>query len=125
LKRVIQCSVPAFALLLFCAALAGGQGATRETAGTITHAGQERTYLVHVPASYDGKKALPLVLALHGGGASGRSMIGLAKLNELADRHGFLVAYPDGVNRRWKRRPPVGTDGPPNRGRRRFPLRAD
>jgi polyhydroxybutyrate depolymerase len=28
-------------------------------------------------------------------------MIGLAKFNELADRHGFVVAYPDGLNRRW------------------------
>jgi polyhydroxybutyrate depolymerase len=34
----------------------------------ITHGGERRSYLVHLPPAYNGKKALPLVLILHGGG---------------------------------------------------------
>jgi polyhydroxybutyrate depolymerase len=63
--------------------------------------GLERTYLVHVPRGYDGKRALPLVLGLHGGGGQGRSMNNLAGWNKASDEHGFLIAYPDGVRRRW------------------------
>jgi poly(3-hydroxybutyrate) depolymerase len=56
MKPAIQRSVRALALMFACAVLAGGQAVTRETAGTITHAGQERAYRVYVPPSYDGTK---------------------------------------------------------------------
>jgi polyhydroxybutyrate depolymerase len=101
MKHAIPRTVPAIALLLIFAVPAGGQRSSRDAAQTITHGGQERTYRVYVPPSYDGKKPVALVLVLHGGGGAGRSMIGLAKFNELADRHGFVVAYPDGLFRRW------------------------
>jgi len=46
---------------------------------------------------------MPLVFVLHGGGGSGSAMegIGLRQFNRLADRHGFVVVYPDGVGRGW------------------------
>jgi polyhydroxybutyrate depolymerase len=58
-----------------------------------------RHYLLHVPASYDGKKAVPVVLALHGGASNARQMVGFCGLNDKADQVGFLVVYPSGTGR--------------------------
>ncbi len=59
--------------------------------------GLERRYIVHTPAGWDGQSRLPLVISLHGGmgrGALQRTMTGF---NEVADRHKFMVVYPDGT----------------------------
>jgi polyhydroxybutyrate depolymerase len=44
-----------------------------------------------------------LVLALHGGGGTDARMVQLTGggFNTLADRDGFLVAYPDGLEKHW------------------------
>jgi polyhydroxybutyrate depolymerase len=72
-----------------------------EIHGSLLSDGVTRTYLLHVPPSYTADSGWPLVLALHGGGAQGRSMPGLTGLSRLADRYGFLVIYPDGRGRSW------------------------
>lgn len=93
-----------FALLLFVlvgATSAGAQVRTGEIEGTLEAGGATRTYRVYVPARYDGKKPVPLVIALHGGGGAGRGMNTLTRLNDVADAHGFLVVYPDGRFRHW------------------------
>jgi polyhydroxybutyrate depolymerase len=64
----------------------------------LTHAGRERTYSVHVPATLT-STAVPLVLVFHGGG--GRSVERFARMNPIADREGFIAAYPDGVEGNW------------------------
>ncbi len=56
-----------------------------------------RTYLLHVPRSYDPDKPTPLVLALHPFATNGPMMVRISGLSETADRHGFLVAYPNGT----------------------------
>jgi len=59
----------------------------------------ERPFGLVEPSSYDGS-ATPLVLALHGLGHSGAGYAGpggTSGLAELAETHGFFVAYPDGV----------------------------
>lgn len=63
--------------------------------------GLERTYMLHRPARSGTGQSLPLVLAFHGTGGQGPSMQGLSGLNAIADREGFLVAYPDGIDRHW------------------------
>jgi polyhydroxybutyrate depolymerase len=68
---------------------------------SLTVGGMERDYLLHVPPGMQSGRAVPLVLAFHGGGARAWSMPGLTHLDELADGEGFLVAYPDGLDRRW------------------------
>jgi polyhydroxybutyrate depolymerase len=73
-----------------------------DNVATLAHGGYDRTYRLHIPASYDGVQPLPLVLALHGGGGTGENMVRLTgDLNDLADAEGFLVAYPDGVEKHW------------------------
>jgi polyhydroxybutyrate depolymerase len=64
--------------------------------------GQPRTYELYMPASLSKSAPAPLVIALHGGLGQGRSMATLSGFSQLADREGFLVAYPDGLRRHWR-----------------------
>ena len=67
----------------------------------ITVEGHARTYSLHVPEDYDGKKVMPLLLALHGRLGTGAGQEKLAHLDKVSDEHGFLVVYPDGLDRGW------------------------
>ena len=55
-----------------------------------------RTYMPAVVAS-----PAPLVFVLHGGGGTARQMERSVSFNALADRFGFVVIYPDAVDRNW------------------------
>ena len=70
---------------------------------SITHGGLERTYRLYVPSAFGKAKSMPLVIVLHGGGGTGERMehLTLGGFNKLADRDGFVVAYPDGLGRAW------------------------
>jgi polyhydroxybutyrate depolymerase len=65
--------------------------------------GLERTYRLYIPALYSATKLVPLVFLLHGGGGTGEGMekLTLGGFNRLADREGFIVAYPDGIEKHW------------------------
>lgn len=65
---------------------------------TVDVGGVARTYLLHAPPGYSGAAPLPLVIAMHVYPGSGAGMRDLTGLDATADRHGFLVAYPDGRN---------------------------
>jgi polyhydroxybutyrate depolymerase len=71
-----------------------------------------RTYTLHQPATIGAAGLVPLVLAFHGAGGQGPSMAGLTGLNAVADQQGFVVAYPDGIDRHWNDGRPVGRQGP-------------
>lgn len=73
---------------------------TREQ--TVEVGDRTRTYYLHVPPRLPRKRALPLVLVFHGGGgrATGTETF-LTHFSDLADRDGFLVAYPEGVGQHW------------------------
>ncbi len=73
----------------------------RDYTRSLQFAGLMRTCYVHLPPGYDGSRAVPLVLALHGMGGDGRGMARLTHFNAIADQGGFIVAYPDGIRRRW------------------------
>jgi polyhydroxybutyrate depolymerase len=60
-----------------------------------------RTYQLFIPASYDGSKAVPLVVALHGGYGNGQKMSDLTNFSSVAKREGFIVVYPDGYQISW------------------------
>lgn len=95
---------------LFCTAVAilvvlGTTGCAPKVPGLekriIQHDGERRTYRLYVPKNYDGAQAVPLVVALHRFSESGRIMAGMTRFDQIADREGFLVVYPDGIWRRW------------------------
>ncbi|MDX2230873.1 MAG: alpha/beta fold hydrolase [Leptolyngbyaceae cyanobacterium bins.349] len=64
----------------------------------------KRAYDLYVPSSYNGDRPVPLVLALHGVGGDGSTMEQQTGFNQLAERDGFIVVYPDAVNRHWHSR---------------------
>ena len=70
---------------------------------TLFHDGRNRTYLVHLPPSYDGSEATPLVVGLHGGLTTAEQMEGYSQLSVKADEAGFIVVYASGtgVDHSW------------------------
>jgi polyhydroxybutyrate depolymerase len=74
---------------------------SRDARESITVDGLERTYRLHVPSTYDSSKPVPLVLALHGRLGTGEGQERLSHFDKISDEHGFLVVYPDGLDRSW------------------------
>ncbi|HKC49107.1 MAG TPA: PHB depolymerase family esterase [Gemmatimonadales bacterium] len=64
---------------------------------TMVVAGQEREYLLYVPASLDRTRPAPLVISLHGAGLWGAAQREISQWNRVADRERFLVVYPSGA----------------------------
>jgi polyhydroxybutyrate depolymerase len=79
------------------------QASAELSAGSIMVDGVKRTYLLHVPSTYDKSNSVPLVMALHGGLGNGRRMIQLTRggFNTLSEESGFLVVYPEGIRKHW------------------------
>ena len=63
--------------------------------------GAVRSYEVHVSPDYDGSVPLPLVLNFHGFTSNGSEQQGYTMMNDTADTHGFIVAYPNGLSNSW------------------------
>ncbi len=71
---------------------------------TLEHDDREREYYVYAPPGLDREKPAPLFFVIHGGGGTARNMEIVAtnrRFNRLADRHGFIVVYPQGVDKSW------------------------
>ncbi len=70
---------------------------------TIFYEGIKRTYHIHFPKNFKNKRALPMVLALHGGGGKG-AMFEKGTGNTLtaaADKLGIVLVFPEGKNKHW------------------------
>ncbi len=75
-------------------------GASKPELKTIQQEGVEREYFVYVPNS--AKKPAPLVFVFHGGGGQARGTDkATGGMAALADEKGFVVAYPNGMDRHW------------------------
>jgi polyhydroxybutyrate depolymerase len=61
--------------------------------------GLRRSYLVHVPPGLE--QPTGLVLNLHGAGMTGSAQAAMTNYNAVADQHGFVVAYPEGIDLSW------------------------
>ncbi|MEQ1931311.1 MAG: PHB depolymerase family esterase [Parvularculaceae bacterium] len=64
--------------------------------------GDNRYYLIYVPRSYKPGAPTPLVMVFHGGGANAEKMAGQTGFSALAEREGFIVAFPNGSPMRLK-----------------------
>ncbi|SRR5579883_405335 len=69
--------------------------------GKLTDQGQSRTYYLYTPKSYNPDQPMPLVLVFHGDEGSGRSIADVTRFNDLAEKNGFIVVYPDAINHTW------------------------
>ncbi len=95
----------AIALLLAILAVIGcGRLAREPMEGTETWVidveGTERTMLVRVPSGVSYPS--PLLLAFHGGFGTAAGVEQAYGLSQLADREGFVVVYPQGLDRHWE-----------------------
>lgn len=68
-----------------------------DTTGTIMSGGQDRTYILHIPPSYDGAAAMPVVFNLHGFGSNAQQQANYSRFPEKADAEGFIVVSPNGT----------------------------
>lgn len=59
----------------------------------------QRAYVLYVPEHRTAR--MPLLLVFHGGGGRGQGMVRLTNFNDLADRYGLIVVYPDGLRHQW------------------------
>lgn len=59
--------------------------------------GLTRTFIVHVPPSFNGKSKVPVVFMLHGAGGSGAGADSETGWTSKSDREGFIVVFPDGT----------------------------
>jgi polyhydroxybutyrate depolymerase len=67
-------------------------------------AGENRTYLLYVPKSYDPSRPAPLVITIHGFAQWPAHQMNISRWNELAEEYGFIVVYPGGTRfpKRWR-----------------------
>jgi polyhydroxybutyrate depolymerase len=89
--------------ILACALGAGGPagGAGGDRDETIRSGSVQRIYHVHLPPTAPAGGRLPLVIVFHGGGGTAKGAARQYGFNQLADARGFVVVYPEGVDRRW------------------------
>lgn len=67
----------------------------------INSGGRARHYWVHVPPGYTARNPLPVVLVFHGGLGTGKYIRKQSRMTPVADRHGFLAVFPDGIKGTW------------------------
>ena len=69
--------------------------------GVMVHGDRQRSWLAYIPAAKAERPALLLVM--HGSRGDGEGMRELTRFgfDVLAERHGFVVVYPDGYQRHW------------------------
>lgn len=62
----------------------------------LTSSGENRSYLIYVPKSYNPKNPAPLVITLHGYSSKPSDAIYSSRWNKLADLEGLIAVYPLG-----------------------------
>src|SRR5689334_5166149 len=61
-----------------------------------------REYRLYVPQKADASKPIPLVFAFHGYLIDSKDVMPVyTKLDETAEKHGFLLVYPNALDRSW------------------------
>jgi polyhydroxybutyrate depolymerase len=54
-----------------------------------------------VPKKFEGQALMPLVMVFHGGGGTASQIKNETKFNKLADKEGFVVVYPNALDKNW------------------------
>lgn len=68
-----------------------------DTVETLLVDGVSRRFVLHVPSSYDGAKAAPLIVDFHGMGETGQSELESSPFPPVTDPEGVIMAFPDGL----------------------------
>jgi polyhydroxybutyrate depolymerase len=70
---------------------------SNDTNGTLVSGGEQRSYLLYVPESYNPDVHTPLVISIHGYAEWPAHQMEISRWNRLADQYGFIVVYPSGT----------------------------
>lgn len=97
----LQLGVIVLVVIAVGSALAARRPPKDDETDKISVGGTERSYILHVPESLPAGKSVPLVLVFHGGGGHAATMPKFTGFDQQADRAGFIVAYPEGLNTHW------------------------
>jgi len=95
------------ALLTFTAVACGGDEPTAASDGEgilgeyVWSGGLQRTYVLHLPPSYDEGEPAPLLILFHGSQEDGSNFQGRIEMDGPADDLGFITVYPDGYASSW------------------------
>jgi len=60
-----------------------------------------RSYVVHLPKSYDQQQHYPVVIVLHGRNQDADDMARLTHFNQFADKDSIIVVYPNSAHGQW------------------------
>lgn len=121
--RCVACSSALALLLLGCTRAdlfaitdgAGGDGASAgapsespascrapaltvgDSTQTIQVGSLTRSFVLHVPSTFDGTRPVPLIVDLHGLGSSGMNELQSSPYPAVTDPEGVVIAFPDGL----------------------------
>ena len=95
------------ALLVTSCATRHGTDA-RDTEPSIVVDGVSRTYRIHVPSPWDGKRPVPLLFVFHGAGSNADDIERGSGFDALVDATPMLVIYPEGTDQHFDVDPPAG-----------------
>jgi polyhydroxybutyrate depolymerase len=79
-------------ILILAAAMKLSAADIKDEIRTFEVDGRERNYFLHLPENVT--ENAPLVFVFHGYGGSAKGMIRFSGMNEVADKNGFAVCYP-------------------------------
>lgn len=82
---------------LLAALTAGPAWAAGLDTHSVTVDGRTRIYNVYAPSDYSSQRPLPVVVMLHGAGATGTGVIAETAWSKKAEQQGFLAVFPDAV----------------------------
>ncbi len=68
---------------------------------TVSVDGKDRSYTLHLPPGVEGSGMRALVFNFHGSHGSADQQAELSGFDDYADRNGFVVVYPEGVDKTW------------------------
>lgn len=101
--RLIGRTTALLAAVLLALVMFSGAHASAVPAGDfpdgLNFGGLQRNYLVHVPPGIE--QPTGLVINLHGAGMTAGAQAAMTNYNAVADQHGFVVVYPEGVDLSW------------------------
>lgn len=91
----LSCRIACIATL-FAAGVSNAEPPPGDYTFEFTHGGRERSYIVHVPRDTVTSR-WPVLLNFHGGGSNAAGQQAYSRMDETADREGFLAVYPNGT----------------------------
>jgi polyhydroxybutyrate depolymerase len=72
--------------------------ATGDTSITVAVGSLERSYVLHIPPTFDAGRPAPLIIDFHGAGGSGWDQLQASPYPPVTDPEGVIMAFPDGVS---------------------------